>query len=134
MSAITAFEIRSTPSSALAYEAYLEIHNYGKRTKKTTITIAGRRSPARSIESESQAGGEFGEPFDLSKFEGGGIRATVQSGGDAFSLDDVAYAYLPVKPKTQDSAGYRRESLSGNASAARFACRCHGHQAGAVPA
>ena len=34
--AITAFEIRSTASSALAYEAYLEIHNYGNGTGKLT--------------------------------------------------------------------------------------------------
>ena len=43
-----------------------------------------------------KAGGEFGGPFNLSKFEGGGIRATIQAGGDALSLDDVAFAYLPI--------------------------------------
>ena len=35
---ITAFEIRTTPSADLAYEAYLEVHNYGKSTKSTTLT------------------------------------------------------------------------------------------------
>lgn len=94
--AITAFEIRSTASSALAYEAYLEVHNYGKQDKQARLTIAGPGGQEINRVLELKAGGEFGGPFDLSKFEGGGIRTTVQVGGDAFSLDDVAYAYLPL--------------------------------------
>ena len=98
---ITAFEIRSVPSSPLAYEAYLEIHNYGKQPKQTTITISGtgRQRITRAV--EMNPGGIFKEPFDISRFEGGGIRATVQAAGDAFGLDDVAYAYLPVKRRTR---------------------------------
>jgi hypothetical protein len=98
---ITAFEVRSTPSSPLAYEAYLEVHNYGKQTKQSAIIIsgAGRQRIARDV--QLQPGQVFREPFDLSRFEGGGIRATVQSSGDALALDDTAYAYLPVKRKTK---------------------------------
>jgi hypothetical protein len=94
--AITAFEIRSTASSALAYEAYLEVHNYGKQDREVRLTIAGPGGQHIERTLNLKAGGEFGGPFDLSKFEGGGIRAAIQAGGDALSLDDVAYAYLPI--------------------------------------
>ena len=99
--AITAFEIRSTATSALAYEAYLEIHNYGKQSRETRLTIAGAGGQHIDRVLDLKPGGEFGEPFDLSKFEGGGIRATIQAGGDSFSLDDVAYAYLPVERRAK---------------------------------
>src|SRR5688572_6962404 len=94
--AITAFEIRSTASSALAYEAYLEVHNYGQRDRETRLTIAGPGGQSIERTLNLKAGGEFGGPFDLSKFEGGGIRATIQAAGDALSLDDTAFAYLPI--------------------------------------
>jgi hypothetical protein len=97
---ITAFEIRSTPSAPLAYEAYLEIHNYGRESKKVTLAVAGAGGARIERALDLKPGGEFGEPFDLSKFEGG-IRATVQAAGDTFSLDDVAYAYLPVNRTTK---------------------------------
>jgi len=99
--AITAFEIRSTATSALAYEAYLEIHNYGKQSRETHLTIAGAGGQHIDRVLDLKPGGEFGEPFNLSKFEGGGIRATIQAGGDSFSLDDIAYAYLPVERRAK---------------------------------
>jgi hypothetical protein len=98
---ITAFEIRSMPSSALGYEAYLEIHNYSKAPRETRLTIAGAGGQRIERTLDLKAGGEFGESFNLSKFEGGGVRATIQASGDALSLDDVAFAYLPVERKTK---------------------------------
>jgi hypothetical protein len=48
------------------------------------------------------AGGQtHKETLDLSKFDGGGIRAALRSEGDGFSSDDVAYAYLPLKRRTK---------------------------------
>ena len=43
----------------------------------------------------------YKDVFDLSQFAGGGIRATVQAKDDALPLDDVAFAYLPLKRKTR---------------------------------
>src|SRR5207249_10400518 len=43
----------------------------------------------------------YKDVFDLSQFSGGGVRATIQSKDDALPLDDVAFAYLPVKRKTR---------------------------------
>lgn len=98
---ITAFEIRSTPSSPLAYEAYLEVFNYGKSPAKTAVAISGPGRQRISRDIDLQPGESLKEPFDLSLFEGGAIRASVQSVGDAYPLDDVAYAYLPVERRTR---------------------------------
>lgn len=98
---ITAFEIRSTPSAGLAYEAYIEVHNYGKETKSTTLTITGTGGRRIDRELNLAAGENFNQPFDLTKFEGGPIRATLQTKGDALPTDDIAHAYLPVKQKTK---------------------------------
>jgi Ca-activated chloride channel family protein len=98
---ITAFEIRTTPSADLAYEAYLEVHNYGKATKGTTLTITGVGNRRIDRELSLKPGEDFSQPFDLSRFEGGPIRATLQTTGDALPIDDIAYSYLPVKQKTK---------------------------------
>ncbi len=98
---ITAFEIRSTPSAGLAYEAYVEVHNFGKTAKSTTLAITGVGNRRIDRELSLKAGEEFSQPFDLSRFEGGPIRATLQTAGDALPIDDVAYAYLPVNQKTK---------------------------------
>ena len=98
---ITAFEIRSTPSSLLAYEAYLEVTNFGKANRSVEITVsgAGQQRITRNVQIES--GKNFKESLDISKFDGGGVRAAIRSDGDAFSPDDVAYSYLPVKRRTK---------------------------------
>jgi hypothetical protein len=98
---ITAFEVRSMPSSPLAYEAYLEVFNFGRQPQTVDIAIsgAGRQRITRQV--QLRPGQEFSEPFDLTLFEGGPVRATVQSRGDALGIDDTAYAYLPVKRKTR---------------------------------
>src|SRR5688572_20031804 len=84
---ITAFEIRTTPSADLAYEAYLEVHNYGKSAESTTLTITGVGNRRIDRELNLKAGEDFSQPFDLSRFEGGPIRATLQTTGDALPLD-----------------------------------------------
>ena len=43
----------------------------------------------------------YKDVFDLSQFAGGGIRATVQAKDDALPIDDIAFAYLPIKRKTR---------------------------------
>jgi hypothetical protein len=98
---IVAFEIRALPSTPLGYEAFFEAHNYGREARETSVTIAGagRQHIVKTI--QLQAGQSFSETFDLSQFEGGPIRATVRSDDDAFSLDDVAFAYLPIQRKTR---------------------------------
>ena len=97
---ITAFEIRSIPSMPLSYEAYLELQNFG-RPAEVGIVLSG--TGGQRINKTVKLGTEeiFKDVFDLSQFTGGGVRATIQSKDDALSLDDVAFAYLPVKRKTR---------------------------------
>jgi hypothetical protein len=97
---ITAFEIRSIPSTPLGYEAYLEVQNFGQPAE-AGISLTG--TGGQRINKTVKLGTEeiYKEVFDLSQFTGGGIRAAVQTKDDALPLDDVAYAYLPVKRKTR---------------------------------
>jgi Ca-activated chloride channel homolog len=98
---ITAFEVRSTPSLALAYEAYLEVWNFGRNARDVEINISGAGSQRITKKTRLNAGASYNETLDLSQFDGGGIRASVQSDGDALSVDDAAYAYVPVKRRTK---------------------------------
>src|SRR5437762_3481977 len=93
---ITAFEIRSVPSNPLAYEAYLEIQNFG-RPAEVGVVLSG--TGGQRINKTVRLGTEeiYKDVFDLSQFTGGGVRATIQSKDDALALDDVAYGHLPVK-------------------------------------
>lgn len=98
---ITAFEIRSTPSSLLAFEAYLEITNFGKTNRNVEIVVSGSGQQRITKNVQIDAGKTFKDSLDISKFEGGGVRAAIRSDGDSFSPDDVAYSYLPVKRRTR---------------------------------
>jgi hypothetical protein len=98
---ITAFEIRSMPSTPLGYQAYLEVQNYGSAPAGVALTISSAGGQ-RIVRRLNLARGEaFMEVFDLSRFDGGAVRAAIQSDNDALPLDDVAFAYLPVKRKTR---------------------------------
>src|ERR1051326_8213148 len=93
---ITAFEIRSIPSTPLGYEAYLEVQNFGRPTEAgITLTGAGGQKISKTVRLANEE--TYKDVFDLSQFAGGGIRASVQAKDDAFPLDDVAFAYLPLK-------------------------------------
>jgi len=97
---ITAFEIRSIPSTPLGYEAYLEVQNFGKPAA-AGITISGTGGQRITRTVRLSRNEVFKEAFDLSGFGGGGVRATIQSKDDALSVDDVAFAYLPIKRRTR---------------------------------
>jgi hypothetical protein len=97
---ITAFEIRSIPSTPLGYEAYLEVQNFGRATE-VGLVLTG--TGGQRINKTVRLGTEeiYKDVFDLSQFAGGGIRATIQTKDDALALDDIAFAYLPVKRRTR---------------------------------
>jgi hypothetical protein len=98
---ITAFDIRSMPSAVLAYEAYLEVGNFGTSARDVEIHVSGAGQQRISRNTRLNAGQSYREALDLSQFEGGGIRAAIAADGDALTVDDVAYAYLPVKRRTK---------------------------------
>jgi hypothetical protein len=98
---ITAFEIRSMPTAPLAYDAFLEIYNSGKDARQVDVTISGAGQQRITKKVKVAAGKSYREDLDLSRFDGGPIRAAVRADGDAFSPDDIAYTYLPVKRRTK---------------------------------
>src|SRR5262249_46640424 len=75
---ITAFEIRSIPSTPLGYEAYLEVQNFGQPAE-VGITLSG--TAGQRINRTVRLGTEeiYKDGFDMSQFAGGGIRAAVQA-------------------------------------------------------
>jgi hypothetical protein len=98
---ITAFEIRTMPTSALAYEGFLEVYNSGTESRSVEITVSGAGQQRVVSTVKIAAERSHKQTLDLSKFDGGGIRAAIRAEGDAFSSDDVAFAYLPVKRRTK---------------------------------
>src|SRR5436190_2710674 len=112
---ITAFEIRSMPTAPLAYDAYLEIYNASKDARQVDVTVseAGQQRITKKI--KVGAGKTYHEDLDLSKFDGGPIRAAVRADGDAFSPDDTAYTYLPVKRRTKTLLVTRGSKFLANA-------------------
>jgi hypothetical protein len=98
---ITAFEVRTRPTVPPTYDAYLEVQNFGPDAAEAEITISGVGGQRVNKHLTLAAEETFKEVYDLTPFEGGGIRAAVQSRNDALAADDVAYAYLPVKRRTR---------------------------------
>ena len=97
---ITAFEIRSTLSTPLGYEAYLEVRNYGKPSN-VSVTLTGTGEQKITRTARLAADESFKDVLDLSQFPGGQVRASILAEDDALSIDDIAFGYLPVKPKTR---------------------------------
>src|SRR5204863_8256995 len=78
---ITAFEIRSIPSTPLGYEAYLEVQNFGPPTEAgITLSGAGGQRIVKTVRLGTEE--TYKDVFDLSQFSGGGIRATVHANDD----------------------------------------------------
>jgi hypothetical protein len=94
---ITAFEIRSMPAAPLVYEAYLEVSNFGKESRGVDLTVSGGGEHRITRNVRIASGGTYREAMDLSSFDGG----PVQGDADALPLDDVAFAYLPVKRRVR---------------------------------
>src|SRR5437762_5823725 len=64
---ITAFEIRSIPSTALGYEAYLEIRNFGQATEAgIALSAAGGQRINKTVRLGTEE--TYKEVFDLSQF------------------------------------------------------------------
>ncbi len=98
---ITAFEIRTKPSTPPTYEAYLEVQNFGTDPADAAIMISGSGAQRLNKTATLAPNESLQEVFDLTAFPGGGIRATVQSKDDALAADDVAFAYLPIKRRAR---------------------------------
>ena len=80
------------------------IWKYGtseKSARDVEINVERSRAAADHAKAAPRSRQSFKEALDLSQFDGGGIRASVHSDGDALFVDDTAYAYVPVKRRTK---------------------------------
>jgi hypothetical protein len=98
---ITAFEVRALPSDARRHEAYIEVANAapGRARVEVRITGVGAAPVSRALQLEANATASL--VLDASAYSEGPLRASVRSDGDAFELDDAAYAYLPGKGRVR---------------------------------
>ena len=98
---ITAFEIRSVPATPLMYQAFLEVTNNSPGPKEVDIRLRGS-GDSRLGETIGLAPGEsYRRTIDLHTFDRGPVRAAITTDRDAFSADDYAYSYLPVRSRTR---------------------------------
>jgi hypothetical protein len=98
--AITAFEVRPVPANPLGYEAWLEVRNYGKAAE-VNLSISGSAKDNITRNLRLRANDTFKELFDLTGFQGGTVTARIDTKNDALPVDNVAFAYLPVKRRTK---------------------------------
>jgi hypothetical protein len=94
---IGAFDVRPVPGDPARYQAFVEVLNASAGAKRVALRIsgAGAKPAARIL----QLGGHERalETLDVSAFDGGVLRASVEAQSDAFDLDNAAYAVLPMK-------------------------------------
>jgi len=93
---LTAFDVRTPPGDPRRYEAFVAVANAGAAPQRVAIAIAGAgRAPVeRTL--DVKAHDTRALTVTLPDFVGGPVRASVRADGDAFALDDEAYAFLPV--------------------------------------
>jgi lipoprotein-anchoring transpeptidase ErfK/SrfK len=98
---ITAFEVGAVPSSPLEYQAFLEITNASLGPKEVSVRLTGTGAGGLRETITLQGGETRGRTIDLAAFERGAVRATITTDGDAFSIDDAAFRFLPVRRRTR---------------------------------
>lgn len=93
---LTAFDVRALPGDPRRYEAFVAVANAGAAPQQVAIAIAGAgRAPIeRTLDVKARNSRTL--TVTLPDFVGGPVRASVRADGDAFALDDEAYAFLPV--------------------------------------
>jgi hypothetical protein len=92
--ALTAFEARAQPRDPTRYEAVAQVFNASPADRHATIEITGAGGFALTRELDVPAGQTMVAVFDVSAFVGGTLKARVRMQGDAFALDDEAYAVV----------------------------------------
>jgi hypothetical protein len=94
---IGAFDVRPVPGDPARYQAFVEVLNASAGVKRVELRIAG--VGAKPAARQLHLGGRERalETLDVSAFDAGVLRASVQAQSDAFDLDNAAYAVLPMK-------------------------------------
>lgn len=92
--ALIAFDARALPNDPTRYQAFLQLFNASTAAQLVTLEVSGAGDFSATRELEIAAGETRDEIIDVSNFAGGALRATATTAGDAFSLDDRAYALV----------------------------------------
>lgn len=92
---ITAFDVRAMPADPRRQQAYVEVLNASPGTREVELSVAGAGHPPLTRVLRLAAGASAGELFDVSAFDAGPLRAAASMAGDALSVDDVAFSFVP---------------------------------------
>jgi len=98
---ITAFGIEALPSEPTRYNAFVQIKNASPVAEQVTLRLSGGDNGGIRDTLTLQAGETRAHLIDLSGFGRGPVRAVVTADSDAFSADDYAYGFLPVRTQTR---------------------------------
>ena len=92
--ALIAFDARVLPNDPTRYQAFLQVLNASLAPKQVTLEVSGAGGFAATRSFDVAPGQALDQIVDVSKFDGGVLRASVKTSGDAFSLDNEAYAVV----------------------------------------
>jgi hypothetical protein len=92
---LTAFEARPLTQDPTRYEALVQMVNAAGGSRRTRLLIQGEGGFSIVQDFDIGAGETLNAIFDVSDFERGVLTASALGAGDAFALDDVAYAVIP---------------------------------------
>jgi hypothetical protein len=98
---ITAFDVDALPSEPTSYYAFVQLKNASPTAKLITLQLSGTLDVGIRDTLTLQAGETLARSVDLSGFGRGPIRAVVTTDADAFSADDYAYGFLPMRTQTR---------------------------------
>ena len=94
--AITAFEARPMLQDPTRVEALVQLYNAAPASLRVRLMLRGGERFSLAQELDLAPGELVDATFDVSAFDGGVLGAAVAAPGDAFALDDVAYAVVPA--------------------------------------
>jgi hypothetical protein len=94
---IGAFDVRPVPGAPARYQAFVEVLNGSPGAKRVELRISGAGAKAMTRTLQLAGNARAAETLDVSAFDGGVLRAALQTSSDAFDLDNAAYALLPMK-------------------------------------
>jgi len=92
--ALTGFEARAVPGDPTRYQAFAQIFNASSTAKHVRLQITSRSGFSLTRDFDVAPGRSVDRALDVSGFEQGVLRAQLQLDGDAFALDDVAFAVV----------------------------------------
>ena len=98
---ITAFEIEALPSEPTRYHAFVQIKNASPVAKLITLRLSGSVGGGIRDTLTLQAGETRARFIPLGSFGRGPVRAVVTADSDAFSADDYAFGFLPIRTETR---------------------------------